>query len=105
MKFFLISDNADTAMGMRLAGIDGVILHTQQEVKAKFDDLLSDESIAVVLVTPVIASMCEELISNIKLNRKLPLVCEIPDRHVNKSVTASIAKYVREAIGINIDEQ
>ena len=27
MKFFLISDNIDTQMGMRLAGIEGVVVH------------------------------------------------------------------------------
>ena len=27
MKFYLISDNIDTQMGMRLAGIDGVVVH------------------------------------------------------------------------------
>lgn len=32
MKFFLISDNVDTKMGMRFAGIDGVVVHTEQEV-------------------------------------------------------------------------
>lgn len=29
-KFFLISDNVDTKMGMRFAGIDGVVVHTEQ---------------------------------------------------------------------------
>ncbi len=28
MKFYLISDNIDTQMGMRLAGIDGVVVHS-----------------------------------------------------------------------------
>ena len=32
MKFFLISDNVDTKMGMRFAGIDGVVVHTEEEV-------------------------------------------------------------------------
>ena len=32
MKFFLISDNIDTQMGMRLAGIEGVVVHERQEV-------------------------------------------------------------------------
>ena len=32
MKFFLIRDNVDTKMGMRFAGIDGVVVHTEQEV-------------------------------------------------------------------------
>ncbi|MBQ4170236.1 MAG: ATP synthase subunit F, partial [Ruminococcus sp.] len=27
MKFYLISDNVDTKMGMRFAGIPGVVVH------------------------------------------------------------------------------
>lgn len=33
MKMYLISDNVDTATGLRLAGIDGVVAHTEDEVK------------------------------------------------------------------------
>lgn len=32
MKFFLISDNVDTKMGMRFAGIDGVVVHTDKRL-------------------------------------------------------------------------
>ena len=33
MKYYLISDNVDTLVGMRLAGIDGVLVHEEPEVK------------------------------------------------------------------------
>ena len=32
MRSFLISDNKDTWVGMKLAGIDGVIVHTREEI-------------------------------------------------------------------------
>ena len=32
MKFFLLSDNIDTQMGMRLAGIEGIVIHERDEV-------------------------------------------------------------------------
>ena len=35
MRFFLLSDNIDTQMGMRLAGIEGVVVHERQEVLEK----------------------------------------------------------------------
>ena len=28
MKFYTLSDNVDTLMGMRLAGIEGEVIHT-----------------------------------------------------------------------------
>ena len=41
MKFFLISDNIDTQMGMRLAGIEGVVVHERQEVLEVLEKVLS----------------------------------------------------------------
>lgn len=37
MRFFLISDNTDTQTGMRLAGIEGVVAHTAEEVTNAFE--------------------------------------------------------------------
>ena len=31
MRFFLISDNVDTEVGMRLVGIEGVVVHEKDE--------------------------------------------------------------------------
>ena len=33
MKMYLISDNVDTYTGMRLAGVDGVVVHEKQELR------------------------------------------------------------------------
>ena len=38
MKFHLISDNIDTIVGMRLAGITGVLVHEDEEVKKALTD-------------------------------------------------------------------
>ena len=35
MKLYLISDNIDTQMGMRLAGVEGVVVHDMQLVGTK----------------------------------------------------------------------
>ena len=36
MKMYLISDNVDTYTGMRLAGVDGVVVHERDELKTSF---------------------------------------------------------------------
>ena len=33
MRFYLISDNIDTATGLRLAGIEGTVVHEDWEVE------------------------------------------------------------------------
>ena len=35
MKMYLISDNIDTCTGMRLAGIEGAVVHKKEELKAE----------------------------------------------------------------------
>ena len=33
MKMYLISDNIDTLTGMRLAGVDGIVVHEREELR------------------------------------------------------------------------
>ena len=33
MKMYLISDNVDTLTGMRLAGVDGIVVHEREELR------------------------------------------------------------------------
>ena len=75
MKMYLISDNVDTLTGMRLAGVDGVVVHERE---------------------------FPELIDEIKLERKMPLLIEIPDRHGTGRKKDFITSYVNEAIGLKL---
>ncbi len=102
MKFYLISDNIDTQMGMRLAGVEGVVVHTAEEVNSALDTAFSDENTAVVLMTEKLVSLCHERVYQLKLNSRRPLIVEIPDRHGNSGVTEAIGRYVGEAIGIKL---
>ena len=40
MKMYLISDNVDTYTGMRLAGVDGVVVHEREELRKALEDVL-----------------------------------------------------------------
>ena len=102
MKFYLISDNIDTQMGMRLAGIDGVVVHEPDEVKRELEKALVDKEIAVILMTEKLVRLCSELVHDIKLNRKSPLIVEIPDRHATSQITDAINRYVSDAIGLKM---
>ena len=102
MKFYLISDNIDTQMGMRLAGIEGVVAHTEPEVTAALDAAFEDERIAVVLMTEKLVKLCHDRVYELKLSRTRPLIVEIPDRHGNSSVSEAISRYVGEAVGIKL---
>ena len=102
MKFFLISDNIDTQMGMRLAGIEGVVVHERQEVLEVLDKVLHREDVAVILMTTRLVETCPEVISELKLKLKKPLIEEIPDRHGSAKIGETIDRYVSEAIGVKL---
>lgn len=102
MKMFLISDNVDTYTGMRLAGVDGVVVHDRQVLYDKLNDILADKDLGILLITEKLSQEFPEVINDIKLNRKLPLVVEIPDRHGTGRRPDFITAYVNEAIGLKL---
>ena len=77
MKMYLISDNVDTLTGMRLAGVDGIVVHEKDELR-------------------------EAIENEIKLGRSMPLLIEIPDRHGTGRKKDFITSYVNEAIGLKL---
>ena len=99
---YLISDNVDTYTGMRLAGVDGVIVHEKDELREALEVAMSDPSIGIVLLTEKFGREFPELVDEIKLNRKLPLLIEIPDRHGTGRKKDFITSYVNEAIGLKL---
>ncbi len=102
MRMFLLSDNVDTLMGMRMSGVDGVVLHKEDELRAKLKELLQEEDIAVILITSTLLNLIRETVYDLKLNLKKPLIIEIPDRHGNGRTKDSITKYVKDAIGVDM---
>jgi len=102
MKFFLISDNTDTQMGLRLAGIEGVVAHTQEEVLRELNKAIADDSIAIILMTTLAISTCPTIIAELKLKLSKPLIVEVPDRHGSAKIGETIDSYISEAIGIKI---
>ena len=102
MRFFLISDNIDTRLGMRLAGIEGIVVHEKEEVISELKTAMSDKDIAIILITEKLAELCQKEVYNYKQNNPSPLILIVPDRHGAGRNEDAIANYVKEAIGINI---
>lgn len=102
MKFYLLSDNTDTLMGMRLAGIEGVVVHEKEETIAKLDEAMKDKDVAIILMTEKLITLCKEKVYELKLNCPKPLIVEISDRHGTSDVANTISSYVNEAIGIKM---
>ena len=102
MRFHLISDNIDTVVGLRLAGIEGVLVHEEAEVRKALSEAMELEDVAVILMTERLVKLCPDLVCDLKLHRQRPLIVEIPDRHGDGRAKDSITGYVRDAIGVKI---
>lgn len=102
MKFYLISDNIDTYTGMRMAGIDGEVVHEEAEVLEALKKAYADKTIGIVLMTKKLVDLCTECVFQYKLNNKRPLIVEIPDRHATSKISDTISRYIREAVGLQI---
>ena len=100
MKMYLISDNIDTCTGMRLAGIEGAVVHEKEELKAELNRAMADKDIAVVVLTEKFGQEFPEVIAEARQGRSLPLLIEIPDRHGTTRGENFITSYVNEAIGV-----
>ena len=102
MKMFLISDNIDTYTGMRLTGVEGVVVHEREEVRKALEDAITDKEIGIILLTEKFGSEFPDIIDDMRLNHRLPLIIEIPDRHGTGRAPDFILSYVNEAIGLKL---
>ena len=102
MKMFLISDNIDTQTGMRLAGVDGVVVHEREELRQALEKALADKEIGILLLTEKFGREFPEIVDDVKLNHRVPLIVEIPDRHGTGRKPDFITSYVNEAEAVKL---
>lgn len=102
MQIFLISDNADTAMGFRLIGVSGVVVHSKEEFENEIYKALENEKIGLILITERFVELCGELVYSLKSQRHTQIV-QISDRHGSKKTASEvIGGYLKNALGINL---
>ncbi|GAA0719503.1 V-type ATP synthase subunit F [Clostridium malenominatum] len=102
MKMYLISDNIDTIVGLKISGIDGEIVNTKEEALECINKIVALKDIGIIVVTEKVKAMIPERISELKLSKYLPLIIQVPDRHGNDQEKDWILHYIKEAIGIRI---
>lgn len=102
MKAFFISDNIDTFVGLKIAGIKGEVVHNEEAAIKALDTIKDDNEIGIVIFTEKAAALIPNQIKAMKISKQGPLVVEIPDRHGTVRGNDSILRYVKEAIGLKI---
>lgn len=102
MKAYLISDNVDTFVGLKVAGIDGVVLKDKVSILNELNKLKSNKDIGIIIMTEKAAALVEDKVKEMKLAKSTPLIVEIPDRHGTIKGDDYILNYVKESIGLKI---
>jgi V/A-type H+-transporting ATPase subunit F len=102
MKSFLISDNRDTWVGMKLAGINGIIVHDRDNALNAIKSAMKNDEIGILILTERVVDMVTEEVMEYKLKCKTPLIIEIPDRHGSIRGYDAITNYIRNSVGIRI---
>ena len=101
MKSFLICNDQETLVGMRLAGVQGVILNQREEVLDMIDQKIKDDETGIIVITKAIMQLAEKEIMAIKLKSKYKLIVEIPGAGLEYE-SDYITRHIRESIGIKI---
>ena len=78
MRMYLISDNIDPYTGMRLSGVEGVVVHEREELEEALSFVTGQPDIGIVLLTEKLGRDFPELVNDLKLSRRTPLFVEIP---------------------------
>lgn len=102
MKTYLISDNVDTATGMRLAGVEGEVVHEKEELVDAINRAAKDKDICIIFITELFTRKFPEVVGEAKENLKNKLILEIPDRHGSTRRADFITAYINEAIGVKL---
>ncbi len=100
MKMYLLSDNVDTLRGMRLAGVEGAVVHRQDELAAQLELLAGAQDVAVVLVTQKLTAAFSATLEAFGQKHKTPLFVTVPDRH--GAWSDRLTAYIKDAIGISV---
>lgn len=100
MKSVVISDNRDSLIGMRMAGLNGYLIQSPEEAdEVIFREIKNPEN-GILFITEKAADMVRDKLIEFRKKSMFPLITVIPDRHGFTSHN-EITKYITEAVGIN----
>ena len=101
MRFHVIGDE-DTVLGFRLAGVEGVIVRTPEEVREELERAFQTPGIGVIILTERIAETVRAQVNQYLYKSALPLVIEVPDWHGPMEGRKTVKEMIRAAVGVQL---
>lgn len=101
MNSIVISDNKETIIGFRLAGIRGKLVDSNDDILKIVDDLILDNKIGIIMITQKFFSKYQSQLLKRKLDEDETLIVEIPG-FGEKPRKNLISDNIRDAIGLKL---
>lgn len=99
MKTIVIADE-DTVLGFSLAGVEGIVVQTAEEIRAAFDRATRMDDVGILLISERTAQEIREIVDKWVIRGRQPLVVEIPDRQGPLAGRRTLHEFVKSAIGV-----
>ncbi len=102
MRSIIITDNEDTIVGLRLAGIEGKLVNNESKVIPIVDGLINDGNIGIIMITQDLFHKNYDALLERKLKEKELMIIEIPSfkEEMKKSL---ITEHIRNSVGLKLE--
>jgi V/A-type H+-transporting ATPase subunit F len=99
MKSYLLTDNKDALVGMRLAGVRGQLIKNSEELLACLKEHMEDGITGILMISSPVMDYAREEVMAAKLKSKETLIIEIPSGQ-SALDNDYITRYIKESIGV-----
>lgn len=101
MKLRVIG-NQDAVWGFALAGVQGQVVSTPDDLHKALDAALGDGDVGIVLVTEDAADLARQRVDELVMRSRIPIVVEIPGPQGTSPDRPSLSELIRRTIGIRV---
>jgi V/A-type H+/Na+-transporting ATPase subunit F len=99
MNYFCIADE-DTVRGFRLAGVAGRVATTPGDADDALQSAITQPDIGIIILSEQVANGIRSQVDAIQLERKYPLIVELPGLSGTASERKDLHRSVQEAMGL-----
>lgn len=99
MKTLVIADE-DTVIGFSLAGVQGIVVNTEEEIRKAFEKATQLNDVGILLITERVAQKIRKRVDNWIVGGGQPLIVEIPDSQGALEGRRTPNEFVKSAIGV-----
>jgi len=103
MKLVALCDK-DTAVGLRLAGIQDIFIPEDNEVKL-WNQITERDDIGIVFINEKIAEDLDKNLKEYRLRNNVPIIIEIPDKKGRrKDHVDFVSHLIKKTVGVEINK-